>query len=92
MIGKSSGNPLLDTSVYEVEFEDGSVERYHANIIAEHIYSKVDQDGYGRTLLDEIIDHKVDGNAVPRSEGFVRTRNGAPTPRQTTKGWWLLVC
>ena len=74
-----------------MEFEDGSVERYHANIIAEHIYSQVDQDGYGRTLLDEIIDHKVDGNAVPKSEGFVRTRNGAPTPRQTTKGWWLLA-
>ena len=45
LVGKSSGNPLLDTSVYEVEFEDGSVERYHANIIAEHIYSQVDQDG-----------------------------------------------
>ena len=65
LIGKSSGNPLLDSSVYEVEFEDGAVERYHANIIAEHIYSQVDQDGYGRALLDEIIDHKSDGNAVP---------------------------
>ena len=21
----------------------------------------------------------------------MRTRNGAPTPRQTTKGWWLLA-
>ena len=41
LIGKSNPNPLLDTSVYEVEFEDGSVERYHANIIAEHIYSQV---------------------------------------------------
>ena len=81
----------MGTSVYEVEFEDGSVERYHANILAEHIYSQVDQDGYGRTLLDEIIDHKADGNAVPKSEGFVRTRNGAPTPKQTTKGWWLLA-
>ena len=41
--------------------------------------------------MDEIIDHKVDGNAVPKSEGLVRARNGAPTPRQTTKGWWLLA-
>ena len=38
LIGKTSHNPLLDSSVYEVEFEDGAVERYHANIIAEHIY------------------------------------------------------
>ena len=51
----------------------------------------MDQDGFGRTLLDEIIDHKTDGHAVPRSEGYTRTSNGAPTPRQTTKGWWLLA-
>ena len=57
LIGKESHNPLLDSSLYEVEFEDGSIERYHANIIAEHIYSQIDEDGYGRTLLDEIIEH-----------------------------------
>ena len=60
LIGKENSNPLLDSSVYEVEFEDGTVERYHANIIAEHIYSQLDGDGYGRTLLDEIIDHRMD--------------------------------
>ena len=38
LVGKSHSNPLLDTAMYEVEFEDGAVERYHANIIAEHIY------------------------------------------------------
>ena len=33
LVGKSSGNPLLDTSVYEVEFEDGSVERYRSESV-----------------------------------------------------------
>ena len=37
LIGKSNPNPLLDTSYLDVELEDGSVERYSANIIAEHI-------------------------------------------------------
>jgi hypothetical protein len=39
LIGKANLNPLLNTSVYEVELEDGLVERYHANILAEHLYS-----------------------------------------------------
>ena len=72
-------------------FEDGSVEKYNANIIAEHIYSRVDEDGYGRTLLDEIIDHKSDDSAVDKAGGFARGPNGSRVPRQTTRGWKLLV-
>ena len=71
LIGKSNPNPLFDTSVYEVKFEDGSVERYNANIIAEHIYSQIDGEGYGMTILDEIIDHKWDNSAIlGEDEGF----------------------
>ena len=91
LIGREHSNPLLDTSVYEVEFEDGSVEKYNANIIAEHIYSQVDEDGFGRTLLDEIIDHKRDDSAIDRDDGYVRGPNGSRVPKKTTKGWKLLV-
>ena len=91
LIGKSNSNPVLDTSVYEVRFEDGAVERYHANIIAEHIYSQIDGDGYGRTLLDEIVDHRSDESAVPKSQGWYKGKNGQPKRIQTTKGWKLLV-
>ena len=81
----------MDSSVYEVEFEDGAVERHHANIIAEHICSQTDQDGHGRTLMDEIIDHESDGNVVKKGDGISRAKNGAPIPMQTTKGWWMLA-
>ena len=91
LIGKNSNKPLLDTSVYDVLFEDGTVERYHANIIAENIYSQVDQDGFTRTVVEEIVDHKSDDDAVPRSKGSRNGPNGTRVPRQTTKGWWLLV-
>jgi hypothetical protein len=37
LIGKANPNSMLDTSMYEVELEDGSVDRYHANVLAEHI-------------------------------------------------------
>jgi hypothetical protein len=45
LIGHSNNNPILDTTVYDVEIEDGSIERYTANIIAEAIYEQLDKDG-----------------------------------------------
>jgi len=53
--GCSNANPILDTSIYEVEFDDGSTEAYSANIIAEHIYSQVDGEGYTQHVLNEIV-------------------------------------
>jgi hypothetical protein len=91
LIGKSNNNPLLDSAVYEVQFDDGAVERYHANIIAENIYSRLDADGYGAALLDEIIDHKFDDTALSKKEASIRGPNGSYTARTTTKGCWLLV-
>ena len=76
LIGKSNPNPFLDSSVYEVEFEDGAVERYHANIIAENIYSRIDGDGYSQYILDEILDHKSDDSAIGQENGFTVGRSG----------------
>ena len=91
LIGKSNSNPLLDTSVYEVEFQDGSVERYNANIIAEHIYAQVDDDGYTKMLVDEIIDHRSNEHAISKADGFERGPNGSRKPKKTTRGWDFLV-
>ena len=44
-IGKSSENPIFDTRRYQVEFPDGRIEEYCANIIAECLYAQVDQEG-----------------------------------------------
>ena len=38
-IGKQNNNPILDTCVYEVQFLDGHMEEFAANIIAESLYS-----------------------------------------------------
>ena len=86
LVGHSDSNPLLDTSVYEVQFEDGAVERFTANTIAEHIYSQIDGEGYGQTLLDEIIDHQADSTALTQEQAELEG-----TARHTTKGWKLLV-
>jgi len=91
LIGRSNPNPLLDTSVYEVEFEDGSADCYHANIIAENIYARLDADGHSEFLLDEIIDHKKDETALSDGNAFVYDKRHNKVPKKTTQGWKLLV-
>jgi hypothetical protein len=43
--GLSNDSPILDTREYEVEFADGDVLKYAANVIAQNLYSNVDHDG-----------------------------------------------
>jgi len=90
-IGTSHANPLFDTREYDIEFTDGAVEKYTANIIAENMFAQVDDEGNMYQIMEEITDHKADGTAVPVSEGTVRNRSGTESAKVTTKGWKLLV-
>ena len=91
LIRKSSSDPLQDTAVYDVEFDDGAVEQFTANIIAESIYSKLNPDGSTTALLEEITDHKRDDTALTMASGFDPGPNGTRVPKKTTKGWHLLA-
>ena len=94
--GRTSGtydeNPYLNTMIYEVEFMDGQVREYGANLIAENMLTHVDSDGFSTTMMEGIIDHRKDeGKAIPVSDGYIVSRSGQKRRRQTTKGWELLV-
>ena len=90
--GMAHRNPLFDTRAYLVEFKDGSVAEYTANIIAENIYSQVDQEGCSFSILQEITDHKVDPKvALNESNGFYLSANGNRVNKKTTQGWKFLV-
>jgi hypothetical protein len=43
--GKRHSNPLLDTRENEVEFPNGSLDTYTANLITENLYAQVDTEG-----------------------------------------------
>ena len=88
LIGRYDPNPLLDTALYEVEFDSREVEAYHANQIAEAIYAEVDGDGRTSYVLKEITDYKKESYAVPPNEAFV-IHNNRKYPKRTTKGWKL---
>lgn len=85
-------NPILDTSEYLVEFPDGTTKELTANIIAESMFSQIDQEGRHFQLLDEISDHRKGNDAIEKNDGyFKRHANGPNVPKRTTRGWQLLV-
>lgn len=91
-VGTYCDNPIMNSIVYEVEFPDGQVKEYAANIIAENMLTQVDSDGYSTTLMDGIVDYKKDEPvAVAKSDKWVVTNRGTRRLRKTTKGWKLLV-
>ncbi len=91
VIGKYDGNPLLNTLMYDVEFPDGEVREYAANIIFENMFAQVDTHGQRYQLLESIIDYKKESNAIPMSEKYIYTKSGQRRLRKSTVGWKLLV-
>ena len=55
------------------------------------MYSQVDAEGYRYQLIDTIVDHKQDGNAIHPNYICINTKSGQKRMRQTTYGWNLLV-
>ena len=82
--------PILDTRLYEVEFTDGRMAEFSTNAIAEYMYAQCDPDGIQYMLLDAIIDHQKDSNAVLKVDRYI-TVNGRQHRRKTTIGWTLCV-
>ena len=94
--GRTTGtyhdNPFLNTITYNVEFPDGQVKEYGANIIAENMLTQVDSDGYSLSLMDSIIDHQRDlSQAIPIEDKYIMTKSRQKQLWKTMKGWKLLI-
>jgi hypothetical protein len=74
-----------------VEFPDSSTEALAANLIAENTLSQVDDEGQSYSVLSEIVDHRTNGHAISKDDGFVEGRYGKRHLRITTQGWDLQV-
>ena len=67
--GTYDENPCLNTMIYEVEFPDGTLKEYAANVIAENMLTQVDSDGFSLTMLEGIIDYRKDeSQAVSKAD------------------------
>ena len=81
----------MNTITYDVEFPDGEIREYAANIIAENMLSQVDNEGYTLQHLSQIVDASSDDSAVSKSALYCTTKRGNRRMRHTTCGWKMLV-
>ena len=86
-IGQAHSNPLLDTREFDIELENGEMEKILANKIAENLYSQLDDEGREILHFRGIVDHKSDGSAVTKDNGL----DARGKPKKTTRGWKILV-
>ena len=89
LFGKANSN---HTRIYQVEFLDGSMAEYSANMNAENMFSKCNASG-NHFLMDAIVDHKMDGHAVNKADTYEQSPRGSHNQqhKRTTKGWHLCV-
>ena len=90
-IGTANENPILDSHMYEVEYQDGTKASLAVNYIAENLFAQVDQEGNRHALLDELIDYRVNSREVKLQDAFIMTGTGTRRRRETTIGWELLA-
>ena len=86
VIGNPNDNPLLNTLMYDVEFPDGNIKKYAANIIAENVLVNCDSEGHYSNLMSCIVGHKSDGSTVNSEDAYIKTKSGQLKQRQTTVG------
>ena len=56
-IGTAHENPILNTHVYELEYDNGYTFLVSANIIAKNLFHQVDDENPRMMFLDEVIGH-----------------------------------
>ena len=57
VVRKYDDNPILNSMTYKVEFIDGKVREYLANVIEENMLSRVDSEGFSTTMMEWIVDY-----------------------------------
>jgi hypothetical protein len=89
-IGGTNANPIMDSHVYRIEFDDGDVCELTLNIIAESMYASWDADGNEYILFDSYVDYKSNRKAVTKvNQRFVH--NGCNSLHRSTVRWNLCV-
>ena len=65
-LGTYDNNPILNTMLYEVEFDNSDIVEYAANVIVENMIGQADDDGFSHATLRSIDDYKQDATALPK--------------------------
>ena len=93
-IGKGNPNPVLNTRVYEVEFLDGEVLEYSANVITDNLYSSRTMLSFRRAAIILGIRPRRVGSYVCSGEmaaqaGRLSRISNTLTLSRLLSMWWL---
>lgn len=91
LMGRSNDNPILNTAIYDVQTPDGITHEHIANLLAEHLWNQVDNEGWDYGQIFEVVGHRRNEDAVPKDEGFITNISGTRKRVVTTKGWDMKV-
>ena len=80
-----SENPILETCMHEVEYGDRYKTTMAANMIANNLFSKVDQYGQLFVLFYDIVDSRIDSTQIKNPDAFIHMKNGNKRRQDTTK-------
>jgi hypothetical protein len=89
--GNYSDNHRMNTLSYDVQFPEGDIKEYAANIIAENLLNQGDDDGFSITKLQSIVDHRTTNEALHGDDMYALYHQGQKRIRKSTVGWQLLV-
>ena len=91
LIGTYDDNLILNSYLYEVEFPDGEVKQFAANILADNCMSQVDSNGHHSQFLDCINNVRCDDRDIAKSDGYNMTKRGKRKLRETTVIWYFEI-
>ena len=90
-IGTAHENPILDTRMYELEYDNGYTIPVSANLIAENLFHQVNDEGHRMMVLDEVIGHRTDGTEIGEKDAYNISKVGKRRRKKTTKGHHILL-
>jgi hypothetical protein len=88
-VGHANDNPILDTRLYIVKFDDVDQTELTANMIAESLYLQCDPNSNQYVLLEKIVDHQRLPTAMKLSDQKNVRANGKTYLKCSTIGWQL---
>ena len=74
-----------------MKFEDGDVTELTANAIAESMYAMCDENGDHILLIDAIVDHRNNDNAMTRAENKFVDSKGKQQYKRSKNVWEVCV-
>jgi hypothetical protein len=82
-IGRAHANPILNSRQFAIEFPNGEQQDIAYYVLAEHLFSQIDEEGNQYWMFKAIIGHRRKKDAVDKADQYIVHKNGKRVNRKT---------